>query len=321
MNGSTTMRHNKRIEALRYGLEAEQVFLRTTSSLFPNKTQCCKSRLTVYWYIGSTASSAFTPAPLASPCTTEKTMQRSDRLALGYLALYAAFVFFFPWTPAEEGGLRWDGLHPLDAFSGMRGLKNFGDSVAAYPYVSGFLKVGLLATFGEMLKNRRRSGAWQTPDLLARFVVWGLYGALFTLVFALFAKGVAALMGTPVWPFGQPPALDHSFGNTLIFAFSTSLWMNLIFCYPMMLTHEWCNSVITARRLVGGAEFLESLDKQVWGGFLLKTIVFFWIPAHTITFCLPPDFRVLMSAVLSLALGFLLTLKPKPDGTAQCAKA
>ena len=44
---------------------------------------------------------------------------------------------------------------------------------------------------------------------------------------------------------------------------------------------------------------------------MLKTIVFFWIPAHTVTFSLPPDFRVLMSAVLSLALGFILTIKPK----------
>ena len=44
---------------------------------------------------------------------------------------------------------------------------------------------------------------------------------------------------------------------------------------------------------------------------MLKTIVVFWIPAHTITFCLPAQYQILMSAFLSLALGFILTIKPK----------
>jgi hypothetical protein len=45
--------------------------------------------------------------------------------------------------------------------------------------------------------------------------------------------------------------------------------------------------------------------------YLLKTIVVFWIPAHTVTFSLPANYQVLMSAFLSLALGFILTIKPK----------
>ena len=53
------------------------------------------------------------------------------------------------------------------------------------------------------------------------------------------------------------------------------------------------------------------MDKHIWGSFIPKTILCFWIPAHTVTFCLPQDYRVLMSAVLSLALGFILTFRPK----------
>ena len=39
-----------------------------------------------------------------------------------------------------------------------------------------------------------------------------------------------------------------------------------------------------------------------------KTIPFFWIPAHTITFILPQDYRVLFAAVLGIALGVLLAI-------------
>ncbi len=43
-------------------------------------------------------------------------------------------------------------------------------------------------------------------------------------------------------------------------------------------------------------------DKIDWYGFMsfivFKTIPLFWIPAHTITFLLPGEYRVLMAALL-----------------------
>ena len=51
------------------------------------------------------------------------------------------------------------------------------------------------------------------------------------------------------------------------------------------------------------------IDLRVFIGFVvLKTIPYFWIPAHTITFLLPETYRVLMAAYLSIALGILLTI-------------
>ncbi|WP_321415721.1 Mpv17/PMP22 family protein [uncultured Desulfobacter sp.] len=50
-----------------------------------------------------------------------------------------------------------------------------------------------------------------------------------------------------------------------------------------------------------------------------KTLPFFWIPAHTITFLLPPDFQVLFAAILGIVLGIILAvagLSKKNDGTA-----
>ena len=39
-----------------------------------------------------------------------------------------------------------------------------------------------------------------------------------------------------------------------------------------------------------------------------KTIPFFWIPAHTITFLLPAEFQVLFAAMLSVVLGLILAV-------------
>ncbi len=233
-------------------------------------------------------------------------MKTKDWIAVGVFVLLAAFVFFFPWgTELLTGKICWRGIDLCKAFSELTGLDNFGRVVNEYPYITGFLKVAILASFGEMIKTRGRTGSYRTDKLWAKFLVWGLYGMLFTIAFPIFAIGVEKLSGTAIWPF----ACDSGFCKTLVCAFSTSLWLNLIFCYPMMLSHEWFNRCIAEKRLLGGTEFIRSLDPVVWGSFLPKTILIFWIPAHTVTFCLPPDFRILMSAFLSLALGFILTIK------------
>lgn len=251
-----------------------------------------------------------------------------DIIAIGYVVLYALIIFFFPFDYGvksvsslnevlTEGidlskSFHWAGIDFGKCFSELSGLKNFGNVVATFPYLTGFLKVALLATFGEMLKNRLRTGSWKTSSLLPKFVVWGLYGMLFSLVFALFAKGVEAISATSLW-FGPELFIYQtaSWGERILMGFSISFWTNLIFCYPMMLSHEWFNAVIKNRRFVGGAEFFSELDPKIWGSFMPKITVIFWIPAHTVTFSLPPDYRVLMSAILSLALGFILTVKPK----------
>ena len=45
-----------------------------------------------------------------------------------------------------------------------------------------------------------------------------------------------------------------------------------------------------------------------WGFTILKTVPFFWIPAHTVTFLLPAEYQVMMAAALSVALGVILSL-------------
>ena len=44
-----------------------------------------------------------------------------------------------------------------------------------------------------------------------------------------------------------------------------------------------------------------------WNFVFKKTIPFFWIPAHTITFLLPEDYQVAFAALLGIALGVILS--------------
>jgi hypothetical protein len=48
-----------------------------------------------------------------------------------------------------------------------------------------------------------------------------------------------------------------------------------------------------------------------WGFVFKKTIPLFWIPAHTLTFCLPQDLQVLFAAFCSVILGLFLSIAAK----------
>jgi hypothetical protein len=63
------------------------------------------------------------------------------------------------------------------------------------------------------------------------------------------------------------------------------------------------------------ASVLKSINWDVmWNFVFKKTIPFFWIPAHTITFLLPSEFRVLFAAVLGIALGLILAIGVQKAG-------
>lgn len=237
-------------------------------------------------------------------------MKKTDVVGIAFVLLFALLVAFFPFDYGITGNALLNGKVATFHWTGFiwNKLGNFGRVTAEFPYIMGFLKFALLATFGEMLKHRLKTGSWAVSRFPVRVLVWGFYGIVMTIAFSLFAKGTASMMSGNLW-FGSNPALDNSFGNNLIFALTTSCFMNFIFAYPMMISHEWFGLVIEKGKFVGGAEFFDGLEGKVWGSFIPKTILYFWIPAHTVTFLLPAEFRVLVGAALSVALGFILTIK------------
>lgn len=175
-----------------------------------------------------------------------------------------------------------------------------------HPYLGGFLKFGLLATMGEMLAGRIATGEWKkAPGFIFRVIIWGLLGMVITLIFQIYAGGVTGAMAKGYLPFE---------GVSFAFAFATSALMNLFFAPTFMAFHRYTDTYLDMKY---GEGITQPSVKQVaqridWYGFIsfvvLKTIPFFWIPAHTITFLLPGEYRVLMAAFLSMALGLLLAI-------------
>lgn len=182
-------------------------------------------------------------------------------------------------------------------------LETFIALTNSYPLPMGFLKFAALATFGEMLKVRIATKKWDLKDWHLKLIVWGFFGMWFAIVFPLFYAGVNAIISKGLWP---------DFGP-IFTAFSVSLWMNLLalYAWPMMLLHEYFNKVIEKKSFFPLVQFAEELDKKAWFRVIPLTIILFWLPAHTITFMLPEHFRVLMAALLSVALGFFLTIRKK----------
>jgi hypothetical protein len=63
-------------------------------------------------------------------------------------------------------------------------------------------------------------------------------------------------------------------------------------------------------------ENLAHLNWNVQWSFVFKrTIPLFWIPAHTITFMLPDEYRVLFAAALGIALGVILAIASSKGNT------
>jgi len=179
----------------------------------------------------------------------------------------------------------------------------------AHPYLMGFGKFAILATMGELLAIRIGTGAWKSPaGLTYRGMIWGLIGVLIVLMFEVFSTGVMAAIAKGLLWSGDAST------SKIWGAFWISSIMNLAFAPAFMTLHRitdtYIDIVCGENKPLGDVRLSDVIARIDWQGMIsfvvCKTIPFFWIPAHTITFLLPPEYRVLMAAYLGIALGVIL---------------
>lgn len=176
-----------------------------------------------------------------------------------------------------------------------------------HPYAGGFIKFSILATMGELLAIRIVAGKWSFPKgAIYRAAIWGFLGMAIVLIFDMFGTGVTSAISKGLLP-GK--------GSKFAFAFFTSAIMNLTFAPTMMAFHRITDTFIDSKYEGSSTNIGDVVRKVDWGGFvsfvIVKTVPIFWIPAHTITFLLPPEYRVLVAAMLSMALGLILAFAKK----------
>jgi hypothetical protein len=186
-----------------------------------------------------------------------------------------------------------------------------------YALISSFIKFAVLATLGELIGLRIRTGNYFQKGfgVLPRAIVWGFLGITIKIAFVIFAIGTPAFLESIGFE-----NLKQIMANSLSIqkvgvSFLISVAMNLIYAPVMMTLHKITDThIINNQGTLKGfltpikfGEIMANLDwKTQWHFTFKKTIPFFWIPAHTITFLLPTDFQVLFAALLGIALGVLL---------------
>ncbi len=176
--------------------------------------------------------------------------------------------------------------------------------VVDYPLLSSFFKFAMLATMGELLGKRIAMKKWSMPKYLSiRIVVWGFIGVMVSIAFSVFNHGVGQT---------QLAGLLPGDGSPLLHAFFTSVCMNFTFGPMLFVFHRCSDTVleIIGEKGLGKVSLKGIVGRIDWVPFvyivMIKTSLFFWIPAHTLVFLLPSEFRILASAFLSIMLGVLL---------------
>lgn len=185
--------------------------------------------------------------------------------------------------------------------------------------IMSFVKFAILATMGESIGLRIRNGVYNQKGfgLIPRAIVWGFLGLSIKLAFVIFGVGAPAFleyMGVS----GISEAMKSDFSwIKLLGAFTISATINIIYAPIMMTFHKITDTHIVSNggtiaglfRPIKFREIFMNLNWDVqWSFVFKKTIPFFWIPAHTITFLLPAEFQVLFAAFLGIALGVLLAI-------------
>ncbi len=228
-------------------------------------------------------------------------MKKQDLVFI--LVLMVIFLPFILWRPAYD--------FIFNPVSGMN---------ARFPLLTAFLKFAVLATMGELLGIRIQTGKYFKPGFgfIPHAVVWGFLGIFIKIAFDIFAHGTlgfsASVLGID-HP-GQVLAGPMSWGKLLI-AFLISLFLNTMFAPVFMTIHKITDihiammngSVRSLITPVPVSQIITTMNWRVqWNFVFKKTIPLFWIPAQTINFLFPAQYRILNAAILGIVLGVILAI-------------
>lgn len=169
------------------------------------------------------------------------------------------------------------------------------DWVKANPLFSAAIQFAILGTLGEIISSSLQKRKPALPctwlPLLGKMAAWALLGIIIKYGFAGMKGFVQTLLDHQM----LPAFCATGFG----WAFSVSVFTNVLFGPQMMAFHRLEDNLILRQKGFAGIT-------RSW-----LTLLWFWIPAHTITFMLPADYQIGLAAVWSVALGMIMGLTKK----------
>jgi hypothetical protein len=161
--------------------------------------------------------------------------------------------------------------------------------------LSACVQFAILGPLGEIiaasLVAKRPALPCSWLQMLGKASAWAVLGVVIKYGFVGMKGFTEALLGKhmlPAW-------FSGGIGN----AFAVSVFTNVLFGPQMMLFHRFEDNLV--------------LRGNGYAGMMkpIMTLLWFWIPAHTITFCLPDEFQIGLAALWGLVLGIILGLSKK----------
>ena len=167
--------------------------------------------------------------------------------------------------------------------------------VQNYPIYAAMIQFAILGTLGgciaRCIQNKKIYFPLTIKEAIWYPITWAFLGVLIKLAFLGFRGFIDILVESEYLPY-----IFSDKGNKFLQAFALSTIMNLQFGPLLILLHRWLDY------LPFGKTNWENIDKA------LITLLWWWIPAHTITFMLPTDYQIGLAAFWSVVLGFILGL-------------
>jgi len=165
--------------------------------------------------------------------------------------------------------------------------------VKAHPIMTAVVQFAILGTLGEIISRLIVQKSFKYPFSLAitlwKMVFWSILAVCIKYAFVGINGFVRELI------YHDPhPMLPFMEEGKIAFAFAKSVLINLQFGLFLVIFHRVLDNLVLK------AKNWKNLDKG------MLSLLWFWIPAHTITFSLPTDYQIGLAALWSVALGFIL---------------
>lgn len=163
------------------------------------------------------------------------------------------------------------------------------------PLLSAAVHFAILGTLGEVisasLMNKKLSLSCAPTQMIVKIFAWAALGVFIKYGFAGMKGFTHALIEHHYFP--------EVFASGIAGAFLISVLTNLFFGPQMMFVHRLSDNLILGKKDYVG------LNKAWW------TLLWFWIPAHTITFALPLEYQIGLAALWGMVLGMIMGFTKK----------
>jgi len=160
--------------------------------------------------------------------------------------------------------------------------------VNTYPIYSDMIKFAVLGTLGDIISKCMKQGKlffpYKLPIVLLKMIAWAVIAITIKYAFVGYQGFIDSLVAHQLLPelglFGR--------------AFSISVTMNLQYGLFLVVFHRFLDNLIAKQY------HWKNIDKG------MLSLIWFWIPAHTITFMLDKPYQIGLAAIWSVVLGIIL---------------